>query len=149
MRRQFRIERVRAVEREYQAATLAGRLLSEHLQRDPAPLGAVGLQQADFRNLLENLESTFLIRMFAECEAALRDTWRNCFRRPTQPAVKDLLDAIAAYRSVPQHVLDTAHDVRRFRNALVHEEAEAAETLTLAEARRRLCRFLAFLPLDW
>ncbi len=70
MRRQFRIERVRAVEREYQAAT-------------------------------------------------------------------------------PQHVLDTAHDVRRFRNALVHEEAEAAETLTLAEARRRLCRFLAFLPLDW
>ncbi len=149
MRRQFRIERVRAVEREHQAAVLAGRLLAEQLRRDPSALGALGLQQADFRKLLENLESTFLIRMFAESEATLRDAWKNCFGRPTQPPVKDLLDAVSAYRYIPRHVVEAAHEVRQYRNALIHEETEAAESISLAQARRRLCRFLSFLPQHW
>lgn len=58
---------------EYFAAKASIKLLEQRLQSDPT----FGLnrrwQNKDARNLRDNLESTFSIRLYAEFEAGLRD----------------------------------------------------------------------------
>ncbi len=95
------------------------------------------------------MEATYLVRMFADFEAGLRDFWRNGLGRRTVPKMEPLMNRIAAYRSVPEPVLSEAHDVREFRNAIVHEGDRHANPIGIEEARRRLCRFLGRLPRDW
>lgn len=149
MKRQERLDRIRAVEREYLAAQAALGLLGDALRADPSFLRTAGLRPADARNLSENLEATYLVRMFAEFEAGLRDAWKNYFRRRSAVRTRDLLDRIAALRAVPTDYLDNPHAVRRYRNALVHEEAESAEPIPVARARSYLGSFFSRLPLDW
>jgi hypothetical protein len=149
MKRQDRIERIRAIEREYQAAAVAVDLLEEQLQADPALGRAGGWRLRDARNLRANLETTFLIRLFAEFESGLRDAWQYFFRRTTHPPMKDLLSAIAALRLVPQDWLDGADSVREYRNGLVHEGTTGGQPVPIREARRLLCSFLSRLPPDW
>jgi hypothetical protein len=67
----------------------------------------------------------------------------------THPPMKDLLDSIAVQRGIPQDWLDDAHEVREFRNGFVHEGEGEEISLTLVEARSRLCRYLSRLPEDW
>jgi hypothetical protein len=96
-----------------------------------------------------NLELTYLIRLFAEFESGLRSCWERSLKRTTQPPVRDLLYAIAKARSIPHDLLDDVHEVRKLRNAFVHESDGTEVPLSLAEARSRLCIFLAWLPPDW
>ena len=110
-KRQERMERIRAVEREHQAAVKAVELLAERLRADPAFGADDEWRFRDARNLRANLEATFLIRLFAEFEAGLRDAWRNTFRRTTHPTMRDLLEAVARLRLIPQDWLDDAHEV--------------------------------------
>jgi hypothetical protein len=112
-------------------------------------LAAARLRYRDARDLRANLESTFLLRLFAEFESGLRDAWQHALARPTQPPMRDLLPAVAARCLVPQDWLDAADAVREHRNALVHEGPAVVEPIPIAEARRRLCRFFSRLPADW
>lgn len=148
-KRQERIERIRAVEREHQAAAVAVELLEERLRTDPVFGAHDAWRFKDARSLRANLEGTFLLRLFAEFESGLRDAWRNAFGRATQPPMRDLLEAVARLRLIPQDWLDGAHEVREYRNRLVHEGDEPGAAVTLAEARHRLCRFFGWLPLTW
>jgi hypothetical protein len=148
-KRQQRIERILAVEREYQAATAGVDLLKDSLRADPRFGAAQGWRSRDARNLEDNLEGTFLLRLYAEFEAGLRDVWKSYFGRDTHPPMKDLLVAIANQR-IPQDWLEDADAVREYRNALVHEgDTTDIEAVSLAEARSRLCRFFSQLPKDW
>ena len=72
-KRQDRIDRILAVEREYLAAVVALMLLAERLDADPAFLASHDLRGRDARNLKINLEGTFVIRLCAEFESGLRD----------------------------------------------------------------------------
>lgn len=149
MKRQERIERIVAVHREYLAAAAAMDLLEERLRSDPQFGVAGGWRSRDARKLRESLEATFLLRLCAEFESGLRDAWQNFFHRPTHPPMRDLLIAIAT-QHVPQGWLAAADAVREYRNTLVHESgATRAEPISLADARRHLCRFFSCLPLDW
>lgn len=56
---------------------------------------------------------------------------------------------MAAFRQIPDTHRDGAHDVRGYRNVLVHEREEPTDILSIADARHRLCRFFSHLPLDW
>ncbi|MBP3955845.1 hypothetical protein J8F10_11170 [Gemmata sp. G18] len=149
MKRQERIERVRAIEREFWAAAFAANLLDEALQKDSGLLAAEAFKVPDVRNWKKNLEGTYLIRMFAEFEATLRDVWARFFKRDTHPRMVDLIDAIAGYQFVPDDVIDGAHAVRRYRNSLVHEGGEEAATLPFGHARSFLGSYLSRLPTDW
>jgi hypothetical protein len=148
-RRQDRLERIVAVEREYRVAEVAMELLEERLQTDPGFLKLHQLGRRDARNLRDNLEATFAIRLSAEFESGLRDAWKNAFKRDTYPPMKDLLAAVTAKRFIPQESLKEADEVRVYRNSLVHEEAAEADYIPIRDVRRRLCRFFSYLPLDW
>jgi hypothetical protein len=80
-KRQRWIERICDVEREYKAARFAMDLLAERLQANPAQPGAEDKEWTarDAKNTAENLEATYLIRLFAEFESGLRDLWRNYY----------------------------------------------------------------------
>jgi len=148
-RRDQWIEWIRAVERESETAAYAFELLREQLQRDPSSLTYRGLGHRDYVEVARNREATYLVRLFAEFENGLRDAWINAFAETTHPKMADLLQAFASRCRMPDDRLADAHRVRAYRNGIVHDESERAEPLSLAEARRFLCRFFSFLPHTW
>lgn len=148
-RKQRRMERIRAVEREYLVASVAARDLDDRFRADPSALAAMQLEYADYRNYRDHLEATYLIRLFAEFEAGLREAWELAFRRATVPGIRDLIDSVYAQCALSQDWLDRAHAVRIHRNALVHEGGDEAGPVGLREACADLCRFFSGLPHHW
>jgi hypothetical protein len=147
--KQQRMERIRAVEREYLVAAVAARGLDERYRADPSALIAERLEFADYRNYRDHLEATYLIRLFAEFEAGLREAWEVAFRRITVPGVRDLIDSVYAQCSISQDWRDSVHDIRAHRNASVHEEGGDVPPIGLREACGWLCRFFSYLPRGW
>jgi hypothetical protein len=144
-RQQF-LERIKAVEREYLVIKQA---VQEALSRNPSLLRSVGLEYADFRQILENLEATYIVRLFAVFEAGVREVWANRYRRRTAPPMEVLLDSLAARRNIPQEHLTNAHAIRQYRNALLHQASDDIVPITIAQARRCLCTFFSFMPHHW
>lgn len=145
-KRQERIERIKSVEREYQAAAVAAELLAEKLRSEPSFL-APTLRARDGEVVRQSIETAFLIRLFAVFEAGLREVWSEALRQTTEPRMKDLVDALTARRGVPQGVADAVHQVREYRNALLH--GGETSSVSIGDARRQLNRFFARLPEDW
>ena len=148
-RKQQRMERIRAVEREYLVALVAARGLDERFRADPSALDAEQLKIVDYRNFRENLEATYLIRLFAEFEAGLREAWELAFRRTTTPSVRVLIESVQAHRLLPDFWRDCVHNIRIYRNALVHEGGDDAQPIGLREACSDLCRFFSGLRHHW
>ena len=96
-----------------------------------------------------DLEATYIIRLFAEFETALREAWGRAYRKTSHPRTIELLEAFAARCSVPPKLYASVDDVRRYRNALVHEEDLAATAIPIADAGKTLRRFLSWLPTNW
>jgi hypothetical protein len=138
--------RIKAVEREYASTRLATDRLLKEARRDPTVLTG----ELKVRNIVdasEHLEGTYIIRLFAEFETGLRLFWKTI--RDTEPSTQDLVNGIAARRGIPQERVASAHAVRVYRNALIHEREEEVEPIPIAEVRGHLCRFFAFLPPTW
>ena len=139
-------ERIKKVEREFLAAQQAGTVFLDQVQRDPTILlGDVRMR--DVRAMVEFLEGTYLIRLFAAFEAGLRTYWETI--RGTPARMRDLIDSIAAQRGVPDDLRDSVHVVREYRNSLVHEAGETTEEVALGIARSRLLTFFSRLPERW
>jgi hypothetical protein len=148
-RKQRRLDRIRAIERECRVASIAADELDDRLRADPSALEREELKFVDCRNFRDHLESTYLIRLFAEFEAGLREAWELAFHRTTQPSVRDLIDSLHVQCFIPEKWRDSAHEVRMYRNALVHEGGDEAGTIGMREACSYLCRFLGHLPHNW
>lgn len=148
-KRLHRLERINAVAREFGVARLALERLELTVRTDPELLRKARWTPADVANAKDRLETTYLLRLFAEFEAGLRDAWENAFKQTTTPPMKDLLTGVAARRSIPDTDLDNAHTVRVYRNSLVHEGGEEAVEVLFGEAKSILCTFFSWLPLDW
>ena len=101
MKRQARIKRLEGIWFEYLVASAATVLLETELSKDPALGVDDGWRFRDAIRWRANLEGTFVIRMYAEFEANLRDAWKNHFRQMTQPPMRDLLVAICARTQMP------------------------------------------------
>jgi hypothetical protein len=149
MKRQQRLDRMRAIEREFRIARLAVTTLRQALQADPTLLHGEELKVADANAFADNLEGTYLLRIFAEFEQGLRDWWLKGLRRRSSPKTFVLMEGIAARRHIPRLDLENAHLVRDHRNTLIHEESEYGRPVTFAEARRYLCTYFKWLPLTW
>lgn len=147
-KRQARLQRIKSVEQEYFAAEIAAALLAERLHSDPSSLPST-LRARDGEAVRRNLEATFLIRIFAEFEAGLRDYWRDGLHRKKRPGTEVLIDRVADARHIPSTTLAPAHEVHLYRNSLVHEGNGKADPVSLEIARSRLCKFFSFLPIDW
>ena len=147
-RREERLERIRRVEREYQVAAVAIGGLGRQLRADPSALAGDDLRHRDFLACCDNLEATYLIRLFAEFEAGLRQVWQTLVR-PTSPPAQILLDSVAARFYIPATWLDRVHAVRLYRNGLVHDADEKVEKISLVDAGSQLCRYFSRLPTTW
>ena len=103
----------------------------------------------------EQVESTYLIRMWAEFETALRSYRRHITGDPDdQIRTRNLIDWTAGVRqgrAISADVRDDVHEVREYRNFLVHERDDQAPPAAVAieEARKRLNTLLHCLPIQW
>jgi hypothetical protein len=102
------------------------------------------------RNASANLEATFALRMFAEFEAALQDYWATASpaSRTRRAQMQTLINRAAARRRIPTAIVTEAHEVRAYRNAVVHDRLRAPQ-LTIHNCKSRLSRFITYLPLNW
>ena len=106
-----------------------------------------GVKVRDVRSMSENLEGTYVIRVFAAFEAGLRSYWAT--QRKTEPPSKDLIDSIATRRFVADEIRAAVHAVREYRNSLVHESDSTADPIELDKASSDLQEFFARLPFKW
>ncbi len=152
IKRQQRIERIAAVANEYVAAKSAADLLTAQLKADPNYGRSQGWEARDGAAFRANLESTYMIRVYAEFEAGLRDYWANHLNKKTHPRMAQLLKSLADQRlSIDR--LEDADAVREYRNFLVHDESDEPppemKIFTVAEAKSHLCYFFGRLDTDW
>jgi len=130
----------------------AGRAATEYFLRvcdsDPSQMPKeMTFSVSDIRACHEDLERTYLVRLFALFEATIRDYWGRGCGKKSHPLVGTLLDRIASRCYMRYDVLSNAHVVRNYRNLLVH--GGVAKPVTLSEARGHLCTFLSYLPREW
>ncbi len=148
-RRDQRLEQLHRVEREYQVMAWATRVLHDRLASEPTELKEQGLKRRDFEQAVQHLSATYIIRLFAEFETGLREAWKRAYRKRSHPRTIELLEAFFARCSIPQDWYDAANAVRKYRNALVHEEDEGIVPIPVATAGQSLRRFFSRLPPDW
>ena len=60
----------------------------------------------------------------------------------------DLMNGIAAYRFINEEDLRDAHEVRDYRNGVLHEHLQDPQ-FAFQVCHSRLARFLRWLPLTW
>lgn len=138
--------RIRAVEREYVAMRQAADRFKDDARSDPTILKDQ-LRPREIILASNNLEGTYVIRLFAEFETGLRQYWDTMWT--THPKTTDLLDRLAARCEVPDRIRISVHAVRLYRNGLVHEREENVKPISIAEVRGRLCKFFSYLPEQW
>jgi hypothetical protein len=145
-----RFVRIKAVEREYSASRLASDRLLAAIEQDPTVLGhSRDIRVRDVRDASERLEGTYLIRLFAEFESAIRAFWSRARNSDAPTRTRDLLDGVAATCRIQNERIANAHSVRLYRNSLVHERGEPAEPISISQSRRYLCEFFSYLSRYW
>jgi len=142
------LERIRGVELEFRAARRAADFLLAQAVSDPTILGNE-VKWEHVRRMSERLDGTYIVRLFAEFETGLREFWPTA--RGTEPPGRtvDLVDGIAATRRIPDAIRLRTHEVRNYRNSLVHERDDPVDPVAVDVARGFLCRFFGHLPPDW
>jgi hypothetical protein len=148
------MDRVKSAEREYYAVAHA---VSSH--RQAVRTGDVRLPQAaslrDLDAAADQLEPTYLIRIWAEFETALRSYRRHKTGDPDDRiGTESLINWTAGVRqgrAISADVRDDVHEVREYRNFLVHErdDLEPPAAVAINVARRRLNIYLQKLPERW
>ncbi|HVS38006.1 MAG TPA: hypothetical protein VMS17_20770 [Gemmataceae bacterium] len=138
--------RIKDVEREYWAIRQATDRFQEQVRRDPTILEG-DLRYKDIIHAAENLDGTYIIRLFAEFETGLRQYWDQM--RGTNPRTRDLLVSLAAICRIPDEQHDRVHEVREYRNTLVHEREGEVDPIPVGKSRGYLCHFFSFLPPQW
>jgi hypothetical protein len=134
--------RIKAVEREHSAARLAVEHLSMQARTDPSLLQS-DLRYRDLKQTSDLLEGTYIVRLFAEFETALRQFWRAIKTSNPPNKMHDLMQSLASKCKIGFDQLRLAHDVREYRNVLVHEREKDMEPIPIGTARSRLCTFLS------
>ena len=126
--------------------------LKDQVAASPDILKSDDGTRAYLREANKNLEGTYLVRLFAAFEAALRSydrTKNNDPNRRTDASV--MIDEISGKRGrgIQMGIRQRAHEVRQVRNYWAHESDEDPGPMTIDEARARLQAFLHDLPDEW
>jgi HAMP domain-containing protein len=96
----------------------------------------------------KNLEITFVIRLFSEFEAILREYWRNGLSRPTEPPMFDLMESIARRQDMNASDLAAAHGIREYRNDIIHESLRDGR-FDFRTCLGDLSKYIRWLPGQW
>ena len=153
IKRQQRIARIAAVLQEYLAAKTASDLLTAQTDADPSFGRDHGWEPKAGETFTENLEATYIIRIYSEFEAALRDYWLTYCKQTTRPKMYQLVNQAIPDQRFSQDLIDNADDVRLFRNFLVHdiedEPGEDMVSFTVKQAKTHLCAYIGRLDPSW
>jgi hypothetical protein len=145
-------QRIRSVRDEFLAARFALSRAIRQVESDANLLREVDepLAPQHVRNCAENLEITYLLRLFANFEGVLRDYWAvlRPSPLPRRTRMEILMNRIVVVRQIPFEVVDAAHEVRVHRNNIVHPRDEPVQ-LTFDQCKSRLGFFLSYLPRQW
>jgi hypothetical protein len=147
-RRDQYIEDSQRVVREHEVAVAAVDALDRALRADPSFLTGRGLEQQDLSRFRRLLSDTYVIRIYAVFENALRVYWTSHVR-DTEPAMAQLISAVAARCRIPDAQLTAVDQLRQYRNTVVHDSQGTTETLSIVDAARRIRRYLAQMPPQW
>lgn len=152
-------QRLRAVNREYDAAREAIGYIINHWNAQDIYNELPGLPLPNFKKTNEKLEGTYFIRLFAEFEGILKDhldtnhptaRWSGKLRAE----VRDKLevnenitlvvreDTLGLAPGERQRLLD----IRDYRNSIAHLNRTAPPIITFGDALSRLNTFVARLP---
>src|SRR5687768_16413545 len=118
--------RIKAVEREYVAMRQAADRFRQSAL-DNATVLSANLKYGEIVLASDNLEGTYVIRLFAESESGARQYWGANW--DTYPKTIDLLDGLAARCGIPDTQRHDAHRAREYRNSLIHEREDEPEEL--------------------
>ena len=145
-------EHIVEVSGEFRSARAAVDRLKASVAATPDLLKKDTVARAYLSRAHKNLDGTYIVRLFAAFEAALRSYDRakhNDPARETNAAV--MIDRIGGKRGrgIQSGVRERAHDVRRVRNYWAHEEDAVLAPMTVDEARARLQAYLRELPDEW
>ncbi len=148
IKRQQRIEWIAAVAKEHLAARSAAKLLNAQLQANPNYGSGQGWDARDAVAFID-----YLVRLYAEFEAGLRDYWANHLKKSKLPPMFQLLQFLAGPHYISMDQLEDVDAVREFRNFLVHDESDKPppdmRTFSVAEAKKHLCYYFGRLDPDW
>jgi len=114
----------------------------------PKDLFDSGLELNALRDLSRELHDVYFVRMFSCFESSIRHFWRETVKN-TKPPTKQLVNSVADKRGIPDDIKVTVHEIRDFRNYLIHGGHEIVRRFTIKEASQTLNKYLARLPLDW
>jgi len=103
---------------------------------------------SELRRAAENLEMTFVLRLFSEFEGVLRDYWANGIGKRTEPEMRPLMNGIAARRHMNAGDLAGAHEIREYRNEIIHEGLRTPH-FDVPECERAIGMYVRWLPLQW
>ena len=148
-----RIDRLKAVEREFTVVANALERLKIALN-DGSVVLPDGITARDLNTARRQLEATYLIRLWAEFETAVRSyhAWLTPNANLGIRAI-DLVNTVGASRigkALSGKRREKVHEVRMYRNSLVHERDDPTPPVAISEARSRLNSFLgAKLPEQW
>ena len=104
------------------------------------------------RKTQENLEGTYLVRLFATFEAALRSYDRSKHNDPTRTIrASILIDTIGGRRGrgIQPSIRQSVPEVRELRNDWARESDPKPGRITIDEARKRLQFYLRELEDEW
>lgn len=153
IKRQQRIQRIANVLQEYLAAKTASDLLAAQTDANPNYGRDHGWESRSGTAFTAHLEATYIIRIYAEFEAALRDYWLTYHGQSTRPRMHQLVNQAIPDQRFSQDVIDRADDVREYRNFLIHEiddePGERMATFTVQQAKSHLCSYLSRLNPSW
>ncbi len=147
--------RIKAVEREYQAVRVALDWLlgatPDEIHDVTEERGWDELAVADIYAADRHVDATYLIRMFSVFERAVFSYWRLLPGNDARNVEGDVrLDEVGSARVILEDIIDDAQAVRVHRNNLVHGRIDDHyRTMAFADARARLLTFVSRLPETW
>ncbi len=138
---------IKAVEKEYNAMRLAADRLLEAVRVDPN-LIRDKKERAYLKVASDNLEPTYVMRLFAQFETALKSFLT--LKKLRVPRIAEaLLNKAASKRRIGNDLLSKAHAIREYRNVLTHERDKPMEAIEIRKVTSKLCTFVSQLQLKW
>jgi hypothetical protein len=138
------------VSNEHRIGSMALHRLRDDIVRVPPLANSLAITRAALQHTIDRLEITYVVRAFTTFEATLRELWGHAFHRKTEPTIRVLIDALASATGlIPYRVIERAHEVREFRNSIVHLNAIQSPPQSLGQSIHALRTYLSFMPRQW
>jgi hypothetical protein len=149
--RQAFIDSIKGVEREASVVSAAIAYFGSAVEAGGAilPTTPTRTSPRDFVAAAVQVEPTYLIRMWAEFEMALRSFHLKKTGDDDIQAsnLVGWTTGVKQGRAISDDVRDLVHEVREYRSYLVH--GRPAPAVSIEQARKRLNTLLGCLPINW